>query len=255
MKADFGRTAKDYARHRAGFPHSFFQRLAHFGVGNAGQRIVDIGTGTGTLARSFASQGCRVIGIDPSQTMLDEARLLDEQASVHIEYRLASAEATGLPDACADAVTAGQCWHWFNRPVAVEEIKRILVPSGLLVIAHLDWLPLTGNLVDQTERLIMTHNPLWNMAGGCGIYGQWLRDVAEAGYLDIESFSYDVSISYTPDSWRGRIRASAGVSASLPPEGVAAFDQELKELLQTGFPASEIAVPHRVFAVIARSPA
>ena len=251
---DFGKTAQDYARYRAGFPSTFFERLTVFGVGISEQNIVDLGTGTGALARRFAAQGCRVIGIDPAAPLLEQARRLDAELSLSIEYRVAKAEATGLPDSSIDAVTAGQCWHWFDRPAVATEVRRILRPNGLLVIAHLDWLPLKENVVDLTEKLILKHNPEWHMSGGCGIYAQWLKDVAEAGYTNIESFSYDVSVPYTHESWRGRIRASAGVSASLPPEKVALFDAELQDLLQAQFSDHNIEVPHRIFAVVSRAP-
>ena len=254
MQIDFGKTAQDYAQHRAGFPATFFERLTAFGVGISEQNLVDLGTGTGALARQFAFQGCRVIGIDPAGPLLEQARRLAAEASLSIQYRVAKAEATGLPDSSIDAVTAGQCWHWFDRSVVARELRRILKPNGLLVIAHLDWLPLKENVVDLTEKLILKHNPEWNMSGGCGIYAQWLKDVAEAGYTDIESFSYDVAVSYTHESWRGRIRASAGVSASLPHKKVALFDAELQELLQARLPQPEIEVPHRIFAVVSRSP-
>lgn len=254
LTPDFGRTAADYAQHRAGFPGSFFERLSAFGVGGGEQRVVDLGTGTGTLARGFARRGCHVVGIDPSPAMLEQARLLGESERVAVVYRVASAEATGLPDEYADVVSAGQCWHWFDRPSAALEARRVLKRTGALVIAHLDWLPLRANVVELTERLILTHNPAWRMAGGCGIHPQWLTDVAEAGFTDIESFSYDLVIPYTHEGWRGRIRASAGVSASLPAEAVAVFDAELQALLQQRFPAPNLEVLHRVFAVVSRSP-
>ena len=254
MRIDFGKTAQDYAQHRAGFPATFFERLTAFEIGLSEQNIVDLGTGTGTLARQFASQGCHVTGIDTADPLLEQARRLAAEAALSIEYRVAKAEATGLPASSFDVVTAGQCWHWFDRSTAAREVRRILRPNGLLVIAHFDWLPLKENVVDLTEKLILKHNPEWNMSGGCGIYAQWLKDVAEVGFTEIESFSYDVSVSYTHESWRGRIRASAGVSASLPPEKVAIFDAELQERLQAQFSAPEIEVPHRIFAVISRSP-
>ena len=46
MTIDFGLTANDYARHRAGFPESFFERIAKYNVGRHGQVVVDVGTGT-----------------------------------------------------------------------------------------------------------------------------------------------------------------------------------------------------------------
>ncbi|HTW06785.1 MAG TPA: methyltransferase domain-containing protein [Acidimicrobiales bacterium] len=71
MAIEFGKTAEDYARHRAGFPESLFDRLVTFGIGRSGQEVVDVGTGTGTVARNFALRGCRVVGIDPSPEMTD----------------------------------------------------------------------------------------------------------------------------------------------------------------------------------------
>ena len=64
MQPDFGLTADDYRRHRAGFPDSFFERLEAFGVGRPGQRVVDMGTGAGTLARGFAHCCTRIIHIE-----------------------------------------------------------------------------------------------------------------------------------------------------------------------------------------------
>jgi SAM-dependent methyltransferase len=254
MKPDFGATSEDYARHRAGFPDSLFERLAAYGIGGSGQSIVDLGTGTGSLARGFARRGCRVIGIDVSEEMLQAARELDAAAGVSLEYRIARAEDTALPDSAFDIVAAGQCWHWFDRRRAAAEAARILKREGILVIAHFDWIPLAGNMVRATEELIEHHNANWKLGRGLGIHPLWLRDLGEAGYRGLETFSYDVDAPYTPEAWRGRIRASAGVGGSMTAEQVEAFDKDLAELLASRFPGALLRVPHRVFAVIARAP-
>mgnify|MGYP001204066085 CR=1 FL=1 len=106
---NFGLTASDYGKHRAGFPPSLFERLAPYGIGEPGQQVVDLGTGTGTLARGFASRGCDVIGIDPAAAMLAEARRLADAVALTIDFRLGKAEATGQPAQSADVVSAGQC--------------------------------------------------------------------------------------------------------------------------------------------------
>src|SRR5215217_4819901 len=167
---DFGTTAQDYGRYRHGFPDALFDRLVAFGVGLPGVRVLDLGTGTGTLARGFARRGCTVTGLDPAAPMLEQARRLDEEASVRVEYVVGWAEETGLPDASFDVVTAGQCWHWFDRPKAAQEVRRLLAPNGCLVIAHFDWIPLPDNIVEATEKLIEQHNPEWRMSGGRGMY-------------------------------------------------------------------------------------
>lgn len=255
MNVDFGKTADDYRTHRAGFPESVFDRLAAFGIGHAGQLVVDLGTGTGSLARGFARRGCRVTGIDTASSMLEAARALDLDAGIEVEYRLAYAEETGLPAASADVVAAGQCWHWFDRPRAALEVARLLRPEGRAVIVHFDWIPLAGNVVRATEGLIEARNPSWKFGNLFGMYPRWLRDLGEARFREIETFSYDVDVPYTPEAWRGRIRASAGVGASLTADEVTRFDRELAELLDAKFPGSPLSIPHRVFAVIARRPA
>jgi SAM-dependent methyltransferase len=252
VKVDFGRTADDYARHRSGFPDSLFERLAAFGIGTAGQDVVDLGTGTGTLARGFARRGCRVTGIDPSLQMLEAARGLDAEAGVSVDYQVGRAEQTGLADASVDAVSAGQCWHWFDGPRAAREVRRVLRPDGRVAIAHFDWLPLEGNLVRATEQLIEAHNPKWKLGGGLGLYPRWLLHLGEAGFRDVETFSYDTAAPYTPEAWRGRVRASAGVGGSLDDGAVREFDRALEVLLAERFPGPLLHVPHRVFAVVAR---
>lgn len=250
LRADFGKTAADYARHRAGFPAAFFDRLAAIGVVAAGKRALDLGTGTGSIARGLALRGCAVMGLDRSAPLMEQAAALDREAGVTVSYVTAPAEATGLPAAGFDLITAGQCWHWFDRPRAAAEARRLLKSGGRLVIAHFDWIPLPGSMVEATERLIEKHNPNWKLGGGTGIHPRWLADLALAGFTGIETFSFDLDAIYTHEAWRGRIRASAGVGASLPPAAVAQFDEELRAMLTERFPADPMRVLHRVWAAI-----
>lgn len=252
--ADFGKTAEDYAAHRVGFPKTLFDRLAALGIGRSGQRLLDLGTGTGTLARGFARRGVSVVGVDPAEPLLQEARRLSHEEGVQVEYLVGQAEDVNSPDGSFDVVTAGQCWHWFDRPAAAAECARVLAPGGALVICHFDWLPRLENVVAVTEELILGHNPEWSFGGGLGMYPQWTLDVAEAEFVGIETFSFDVAVPYSHEAWRGRIRASAGVAASLPPDAVASFDHELAVLLARDFPSEPLSVPHRVWVLVARAP-
>jgi ubiquinone/menaquinone biosynthesis C-methylase UbiE len=164
---DFSRTAVDYARHRAGFPPELLDRLIALGVARPGARVVDLGTGTGSLARLFARHGCDVTGVDIAGPLLEQARRLDREAGLQIAYVECSAEATGLPSGMFDVVSAGQCWHWFDRPAATREVARLLAGTGTAVIAHFDWLPVKGNVVEATEEIILRYTPTWPFAPGC----------------------------------------------------------------------------------------
>ncbi len=122
------------------------------------------------------------------------------------------------------------------------------------MLAHFDWIPLPGNVVEATETLIKAHNPEWRFGGTTGIHASEFADVAIAGFADIETFSFDVALPYSHEAWRGRIRASAGVGASLAPDEVEAFDAEHAALLMENFPGDPLAVPHRCFALVCRKP-
>jgi SAM-dependent methyltransferase len=253
-EVDFGKTAADYARHRAGFPEAFFGRLAAHGVGLPGQRLLDLGTGTGALARAFAARGAEVTGLDVARPLLDEAARLAEAAGLRLAIAVGRAEDTGLAGASFDVVTAGQCWHWFDCDRAAAEARRLLRPGGALVIAHFDWLAIGGNVVDATEALIEEHNPRWPLRGATGLAGVtvWQTRLREAGFRDLALFAFDVDVPYSHEAWRGRIRASAGVGASLPPAEVLAFDAALAKLLAERFPGEPLAVPHQALALVAR---
>src|SRR5271168_2799705 len=172
-RIDFGKTAGDYAKHRAGFPDAFFERLRSMDVIRAGMKALDLGTGTGTVARGLASHGLEVTGLDKSTALMEQAKLLDAEAGVAVRYLERTAEATGFPDRRLDLVTAGQCWHWFKRDEAAREARRVLKPGGHLVICHFDWIVLPGNLADITENLIRSYNPAWNL-GGPWRYYPWI---------------------------------------------------------------------------------
>jgi SAM-dependent methyltransferase len=253
---DFGEAAGDYASHRAGFPPQFFERIAaQFGL-RPGMGALDLGTGTGTVARGLAGLGLDVQAIDPSDALMAQACVRDAQAGVTIDYHVGRAEALPFRDGVFDLVTAGQCWHWFDRPVAAREAARVLKPGGVLVIGHFDWLPFPGNLVEATETLILAHNPLWAGGGGCGVHPAWLADMSGAGFTGIESASFDHDQPYTSMGWRGRIRASAGVGGSLDAAATQRFDAALAAMLAERFgddPAAVLFIPHRVWWAAART--
>jgi hypothetical protein len=131
------------------------------------------------------------------------------------------------------------------------EFSRITKPHASVVVAYFSWLTSPGNVVEATERLIKKHHRNWKFGGGIGVDFRSLPHLQAAGFSRVETFSYDLDIPYTAEGWRGRIRASAGVGASLAPAEVEAFDAELARLLDESFPGALLKIPHRVFTIIA----
>lgn len=244
---DFGKTASDYDRHRPGLPHSFFDRLRERGWIDAGMRVLDLGTGTGSLALGFAARGLRVVGLDPSSMLLDVARRRATELGFDVDFVEGVAEDTGLAASSFDLVSAGQCWWWFKSDAAIAEAKRVLEPGGRILIANFSYLPLPGSVPSRTEEIILQHNPGWTMAGDNGLYPEQVDALDLGGFEEVETFSYVEVVEFDHEGWRGRMRACNGVGAALDPEQVDAFDRDLAAMLAAEFPEEELAVPHRIF--------
>ena len=219
----YGTRAADYAHHRADFPAAAVDRLVGLGVGRSGQRLLDLGCGTGTLARQFAARGCVVTGLDVDGRMLEAAEALAAADGVEVAWHLASAEDTGLTDGSFDVASAAQCWHWFDGAAAAIEACRLLVPAGLLAITNFDWLPLPGSVSGETEALIQAHHPAYVLGGTREPLPEAITQVEEAGFTVIETWVEDVDVPYLADSWRRRSGASAAI-VNLGPAGAAAFE-------------------------------
>jgi SAM-dependent methyltransferase len=129
----FSYRADVYARYRPSYPPEVAALLQKECGLSADSRVADVGCGTGLLAELFLALGCEVFGVEPNAEMRQAgARLLARYPRFHtVEGR---AEATTLPDAGVEFVTAGQAFHWFDPEAARIEFRRILKPAGHLAL-------------------------------------------------------------------------------------------------------------------------
>ena len=104
-----------------------------------GATVLEIGVGTGGLLTELAARAGQVIGVDHSPAMLEEAgRRLTAAGAGGIELRLGEMSHLPLPDASVACVVANMVLHHAAEPSAVlAEIRRVLTPGGLLLLADL----------------------------------------------------------------------------------------------------------------------
>jgi ubiquinone/menaquinone biosynthesis C-methylase UbiE len=116
--------------------------------------VVDLGSGTGLSTAIWAERAERVLGIEPNADMRREAvdRRKDHPSAARVEYRAGLAHQTGLPDACADIVTAAQSFHWMEPTSTLAEIVRVLRPGGLFAAYDYDSPPAIHWEVDQLAQ-------------------------------------------------------------------------------------------------------
>jgi SAM-dependent methyltransferase len=115
-----------------------------------GARVADVGCGTGISTRLLALRGYDVVGLDPNQEMLSEAR-----REGGARYLRGEAAATGLPAASVDLVTAAQAFHWFDVGTALREFRRVLAPGGACAAF---WnLRGQGPFMDAYDALLRAH--------------------------------------------------------------------------------------------------
>jgi SAM-dependent methyltransferase len=241
---DWGRTSRDYAAFRPGYPEDFYDLLSRLGIGIPGQRILDLGTGTGVLARAFAARGAIVTGADIAEDQIREAMRLSDEAHLEIRYFISKAEDLEFPPDSFDAVSAGQSWMYFDKAVVVPKLQQMLKNHGRVVLTHLNWLPRRDPIARQSEALILKFNPHWSGADYTPSIPPELMETLAAFRLTT-FHTYESAMPFSRESWRGRIRACRGVGASLTPDQVSEFDREHEALLEKIAPL-EFTILHQV---------
>jgi ubiquinone/menaquinone biosynthesis C-methylase UbiE len=99
-----------------------------------GRRTLDVGCGTGTFALALAERGGKVWGIDASPEMIARARSKGSRA----RFKEGRAESLPFKDAWFERAVLRLSIHHLDRPRALAEVRRVLVPGGRVVIATFD---------------------------------------------------------------------------------------------------------------------
>jgi SAM-dependent methyltransferase len=124
-------TASDaYERARPGYPDDAVAHLVdRLGI-REGTRLADLAAGTGKLTRELFPFGAECVAVEPSPSMREVLCRVVPQAAVVAGV----GEAIPLAADSMDAVVVAQAFHWFDAPISLAEIARVLRPGGGLCL-------------------------------------------------------------------------------------------------------------------------
>jgi demethylmenaquinone methyltransferase/2-methoxy-6-polyprenyl-1,4-benzoquinol methylase len=164
-------------------------------------RVVDVGTGTGLVARAAAQiVGDRgaVTGVDPSSGMLAHAQVPEGVRLVE-----GCAEALPLPDASADFLSMGYALrHVSDLGVAFREFFRVLAPGGIALVLEITrperrWqaaflkaymrgaVPLLARVIGRSEETPRLMRYYWDTIATCAPPASVMRTLEDAGFVRV----------------------------------------------------------------------
>jgi len=204
FKDQFSGNSADYAAYRPSYPPKLFAWLAEQAPGR--EMAWDCATGSGQAALGLAHHFQGVVATDASADQIAQA-----WPHAGVNYRVARAEASGLPAGSVDLVTVAQAAHWFDLPAFHAEVRRVLKPGGALAIWCYERLHVEPALDELIEDFYGSQlGPHWPPE----------RRHVEAGYLSLDFPYQETSVptfameaTWTLDQLMGYLATWSAVKA------------------------------------------
>lgn len=126
-----------YAKARPSYPEELFLYLVSKSIIDKDKTVADIGSGTGIFTAQLSPFAKMVFAVEPNADMRNKAKDKLSRYS-NISSVNAAAEDTSLSESSVDLITVAQAFHWFDRASFKKECKRILKPSGKVLLVWND---------------------------------------------------------------------------------------------------------------------
>jgi len=145
--------ARDYVAGRPDYPPEAIAWLRDvLGVG-PGRKTLEIGAGTGKFLPNLLACGGDIVALEPVGGMREQLM----RGFPDIDVLAGTAEAIPLPDASVHSIVCAQAFHWFATDAAVQEMRRVLVPGGMLGLIwnvrdeSVPWVAELSTMIDGLE--------------------------------------------------------------------------------------------------------
>lgn len=239
---DWGRTSADYAKYRDIYPEIFYEKIIERNLCVKGQKVLDLGTGTGVLPRNMYYYGAEWVGTDISENQIIHAQKLSAECNQEITYAAVATEEIDYPENTFDAMTACQCFWYFDHEKVMPRLARMLKPDGRLLLLYMAWLPFEDPIAGESEKLVLKYSPNWSGKGET-MHPIHVPPCVYETFESVYHEEYEVEVPFTRETWNGRMKSCRGVEASLSPEEVEMWEKEHMALLKKIAP-EEFVIKH-----------
>jgi ubiquinone/menaquinone biosynthesis C-methylase UbiE len=131
----FDEIAAEYDRHRPAYPDALIDQACRVARIGSGDRVLEVGCGSGQLTRGLVARGLHVTALEPGNSLIALARQNLERAGV-VEFVNAKFEDALLPREQFAAVFCASAFHWVDPEVSWQKAADVLVPGGTLALVQ-----------------------------------------------------------------------------------------------------------------------
>lgn len=207
-RLSFGEVASQYDRFRPSYPEALVDEVLSFADVAAGDRVVEVGAGTGKATALFAARGAHVVAVEPSAEM---AAVLRERELPGADVVESSFEQWDPDGETFPLVYSAQAWHWVSPAVRFPKARTVLNDDGVLAVFWTRPRWADSPVRDELEAVYQREAPELGVDAGpmrpasverTGMWGDWKREIADAGVFEPpERRIYEWACDYTTDEY------------------------------------------------------
>jgi SAM-dependent methyltransferase len=228
----FDAMAAEYDRHRPAYPDELVDQACRVAGIGPGDRVLEVGCGTGQLTRSLLARGLHVTALEPGANLIALARQ-NLQGAGTTEFVHAKLEEAVLPRGQFRAVFSASAFHWVDPEVSWRKVADALVAGGTLALIQYFGLEEPRSQRDQDAVLTALATVAPDIAAGWPAY----RDL-DATLAGVEERRGNVSQAW---AWLGSYdigrdyagRLFGDVQVAVTPELLEHVPSELNALVRT----------------------